>query len=298
MTDLPLVTVGIPTYNRPNGLRNTLQCITSQSYPHLEIIISDNYSIDPQVKEILQQYSAKDTRIQYFIQKENISIVPNFQFLLDKASGQYFMWAADDDTWDKDFIKTTVTAMEQNPEIVLCMTGLNFFYENQQRTPSKLNRGFMQNNICLRSFQFVKSHSDNKYFFCGLYRTNKIKDIPFNNNWGGDHLFIYEALTKGKFYYCANYVGFNYFRGGSSKGMESVRKAFNIKSRYYFFDAYLLRYTTYQFRFKHLSLATKIGLFFTNWLGLICSEEFILYYIFIKKPIKTLFKKIKRLLNR
>ena len=38
----------------------------------------------------------------------------------------------------------------------------------------------------------------------------------------------------------------------------------------------------------------KIGLFFSNGLGLIFNEDFILYYIFIKKPLKTLFSKLKK----
>jgi len=33
----PLVSVGIPTYNRPDGLRRTLECITNQSYEFLLI---------------------------------------------------------------------------------------------------------------------------------------------------------------------------------------------------------------------------------------------------------------------
>ena len=31
----PLVTVGIPTYNRPAGLRHALDCITGQTYRNL-----------------------------------------------------------------------------------------------------------------------------------------------------------------------------------------------------------------------------------------------------------------------
>lgn len=292
--DLPLVTVGIPTYNRPSGLRKTLEYITKQTYPNLQVIVSDNCSSNPEVLGILKEYTLLDKRVTYFIQESNISIVPNFQFLLNKASGKYFMWAADDDKWDENFIKTTVSILEQNPDGVLCMTDVDFMYENGTTKKSRLNRDFTQNSFYSRSFSFVKSNTECKYFFCGLYRTSSVQNIPFNNSWGGDHLFVYETLTKGKLYYCNNYTGFYYFRGGSSKGMDSVRKAFNIKSRYYFFEAYIIRYTTYQFRFKHLNLTAKIGLFFSNWLGLICNEDFILYYIFVKKPIKTLLKRLTK----
>ncbi len=289
----PLVTVGIPTYNRPQGLERTLECISDQSYKNLEIIVSDNCSADPAVLTLLNKFAAKDHRIRFIVQQQNISIVPNFQFLLDQANGEYFMWAADDDFWENNFIETCVDGMQGNEGVVLCMTDLNIVGLEGDSKRSKLNRGFMQQNIFSRCFNFVKSTDENKYFFCGLYRTALVKNIPFNNNWGGDHMFIYEALTKGKFLYLPNQSCFYYFRGGSSTNMDRVRKAFNITSRFYFFEAYFLKYMTYQFGFKHLGIFKKTGLFLSNGLGLIFNEDFILYYIFIKKPVKTLIKKLK-----
>ena len=290
----PLVTVGIPTYNRAKGLERTLNCILNQSYTNLEVIVSDNCSTDPEVSEVIKKSATQDSRVTFYIQGKNISIVPNFQFLLDKASGEYFMWAADDDNWDANFIEVCVKAMTETRDAILCMTDLKLVVPDAEVRKAKLNRSFSQQNLFSRCYHFVKSTAENKYFFCGLYRTSSIKNIPFNNRWGGDHLFIYEALTKGKFVYIPGKANVYYFRGGSSKGTVSVRKAFNITSRYYFFDAYILKYATYQFGFRHLSFLKKMGLFFSNSAGLIFNEDFILYYIFIKKPIKFLVNKFKK----
>ncbi|MEP6926021.1 MAG: glycosyltransferase family 2 protein [Ginsengibacter sp.] len=290
----PLVTVGIPTYNRPKGLEKTLQCILDQTYTNLEIIVSDNCSSDTTVLPLLEKYAAKDKRMKFYVQERNLSIVPNFQFLLDKASGNYFMWAADDDFWDNNFIEVCVNGMLANNDVALCMTDMEIVSTEGNTKKSKLDRGFMQKNLFLRNFNFVKSTGENKFFFCGLYKTSFVKNIPFNNSWGGDHLFIFEALSKGKFLYLPGQSNFYYFRGGSSANMDRVRKAFNIKSKYYFFEAYFLKYFTYQFTFKHLTIFQKIGLFFTNGFALICNEDFILYYIFIKKPLKILFRKFKK----
>ena len=100
----PLVSVGIPTFNRPEGLRRTLQAISSQTYKNIEIIISDNYSDNLMVKDVIAEYKMRDSRINSFNQDSNIGIVNNFKFVLKKATGNYFMWAADDDEWDVDFI--------------------------------------------------------------------------------------------------------------------------------------------------------------------------------------------------
>jgi len=98
--DNPLVSVGIPTYNRPEGLRRTLKCITGQTYKNLEIIVSDNCSPGPETEVVVREFMARDSRIQYYRQGENRGPGFNFKFVFEKASGEYFMWAADDDEWE------------------------------------------------------------------------------------------------------------------------------------------------------------------------------------------------------
>jgi glycosyltransferase involved in cell wall biosynthesis len=110
---VPLVSVGIPTYNRPEGIRRTLKLICGQTYQNIEIIVSDNASPDPRTKLIVDEFALKDQRIQYFRQASNIGAGENFRFVLAKAAGDYFMWAADDDEWDPTFIEACVS--EINP---------------------------------------------------------------------------------------------------------------------------------------------------------------------------------------
>jgi len=104
----PLVSVGIPTYNHPEGLQRTLRCITEQTYCNLEIIVSDNCSPETETETIVREFMKDDRRIQYFRQAENKGANYNFDFVLRKATGEYFMWAADDDEWEKEFIQTCI----------------------------------------------------------------------------------------------------------------------------------------------------------------------------------------------
>jgi glycosyltransferase involved in cell wall biosynthesis len=105
----PLVSVGIPTYNRPAGLRRTLGQICGQTYSNLEIIVSDNASPDPETESVAREFAAVDPRIKYFRQPENRGPLENFRFVLARATGDYFMWAADDDEWDEKFIETCMS---------------------------------------------------------------------------------------------------------------------------------------------------------------------------------------------
>jgi glycosyltransferase involved in cell wall biosynthesis len=106
----PLVSVGIPTYNRPAGLRRTLECICGQTYSNIEIVVSDNASPDSATKSVVDEFATRDHRIRYFGQLSNIGAMENFRFVLARASGEYFMWAADDDEWDSRFVEVCLGA--------------------------------------------------------------------------------------------------------------------------------------------------------------------------------------------
>jgi glycosyltransferase involved in cell wall biosynthesis len=108
----PLVSVGIPTFNRPDGLRRTLEQVRSQSYRHLEIVVSDNASTDERVWPLIQNAIGEDFRIRAFRQDTNLGLYGNFKFVLGQATGEYFFWAPDDDEWDPSFVQRCVTALQ------------------------------------------------------------------------------------------------------------------------------------------------------------------------------------------
>lgn len=101
----PLVTVGIPTYNRPAGLDRTLRQIRAQTYGNLEILVSDNCSTAPETRAVAAAHQQADPRVRYHRQERNIGLEGNFKYLLERATGEFFFWAADDDEWTPDFVQ-------------------------------------------------------------------------------------------------------------------------------------------------------------------------------------------------
>lgn len=104
------VSVGMPVYNGAKYIQEALDSLLAQTHQKIEIIISDNASTDA-TESICRRYAAQDTRIKYFRQSENLGAVANFQFVLNKASGKFFMWAACDDIWSDDWIKALLDAI-------------------------------------------------------------------------------------------------------------------------------------------------------------------------------------------
>jgi glycosyltransferase domain-containing protein len=129
---LPLVSVGVPTYNRPKELRTLLGFITEQTYPNLEIIVSDNCSPGNETEEVVQEFIKKDPRISYFRQPENLGPMFNMNFVLQQSNGVYFMWAADDDRFEKKFIGDCLDQLISGQDIVAVTTEAQYFSDDKK----------------------------------------------------------------------------------------------------------------------------------------------------------------------
>ena len=117
----PLVTIGIPTYNRAGAmLRGTIECALGQTYDNIEIIVSDNCSSD-NTGEVVTSY--KSEKIKYLRQNVNLGSNGNFNALLDAANGDYFLLLHDDDLIDSDLIETCMAAGEYQSTFGLIRTG-------------------------------------------------------------------------------------------------------------------------------------------------------------------------------
>ena len=113
----PLVSVVIPTFDRPGYLRLALTTAVKQSYANLEIIVHDNAS--PQdVASIVAEFN--DPRVLYTRNDTNIGQTRNILAALKRASGKYIALLGDDDLWSLDFIASLVAPMEAHPNAVVC----------------------------------------------------------------------------------------------------------------------------------------------------------------------------------
>ena len=113
--NLPLVSIGLPIFNRPEGLIRSLECLVNQTYQNIEIVIADNCSSNPEVEKIAREYVAKDARITYYRHDSNKGWGYNTNFVIEKAKGDYFMRATDDDWWDITFVEKVMASMLNNP---------------------------------------------------------------------------------------------------------------------------------------------------------------------------------------
>ncbi|MEH2381229.1 MAG: glycosyltransferase family 2 protein [Nostoc sp.] len=112
----PLVSVIIPTYNRPEYLKQAIASAIKQTYQNIEIIISDNCSSEnPQ--ELVASFG--DSRIKFWRHQQNMGMLANQQHGFKMARGKYVASLHDDDIWNEDFLAKLVPLLEANSELIL-----------------------------------------------------------------------------------------------------------------------------------------------------------------------------------
>lgn len=117
-TNLPLVSVGLPVYNGAEYLDGCLESLLAQTYPHFELIISDNASTD-ETARICERYAARDSRIRYYRADYNRGAGWNHLHVRELARGEFFKWCGVDDLIAPRFLECCVEALLRSPDAVL-----------------------------------------------------------------------------------------------------------------------------------------------------------------------------------
>ena len=111
----------MPVYNGEKFIRKCIESILDQTNRNFELIISDNASTDL-TSDICTEFLTKDSRIKFVKQKKNMGANWNYNFLLEKAVGEYFVWVAADTIILPEFLEKNINLLESEKKIVGCIS--------------------------------------------------------------------------------------------------------------------------------------------------------------------------------
>jgi len=132
-----LVSIGLPVFNGGPYLAKALDSLLTQSYPHTEIIISDN---SDETEAVARRYCAQFPRIRYSRNASNIGASLNWQHVLTLARGEFFMWAAHDDLWEPTFVAEIMEGLLSDSEYVTGFCQFDKFSHSDGRTQQRLRQ--------------------------------------------------------------------------------------------------------------------------------------------------------------
>jgi glycosyltransferase involved in cell wall biosynthesis len=183
MTNNPLISVMMPTYNNAKYIKQAIESIYAQKYDNIEIVVVDDGSTD-NTKEVLKQYK----NIKYFyIEHKGISFARNTA--LSNSKGEYIAFCDSDDYWLPEKLNTQIQYFKDNPGCEIVFTKYENIFENDEL---KKNKRAIHEKLIEDSFkQYLPSTILRKDLF-DRFGT-------FDENFSGieDAEFIYRISMKG-----------------------------------------------------------------------------------------------------
>lgn len=132
-SNLPLVTIGMVTYNQAKLVRASIESVLTQGYANFELIISDDCSTD-ETWEIVNSYS--DERIIVTKTEKNVYQYRNRNNVIEKAKGKYLIFVDGDDLIYAHGLEYMVRMLEAFPE---CGMATTHFFRNNIFFPAVIN---------------------------------------------------------------------------------------------------------------------------------------------------------------
>ena len=121
----PLVSVIIPSYNYALYLPDSIGSVIKQTYKNWECIIVDDGSTD-NTKQVVEQYSQKDNRIQYYLQANSGPTVAR-NYGLKLAKGEFIQFIDADDMIEHQKIEKQVSVFNQQPDCDIVYGSVKYF---------------------------------------------------------------------------------------------------------------------------------------------------------------------------
>jgi len=111
--------VGIPTYNQAEYLRDTLNSLLNQKVAPLEIVVSNNHSTD-RTAEVLDEFKG---RIRVIQPPQHLGMMQNWNFLVENLKGTWFSLLSSDDIAKPNFVSTLLEGSSLSKRAVLVRAG-------------------------------------------------------------------------------------------------------------------------------------------------------------------------------
>ncbi len=126
-----LVSIVIPTYNRQEFLKESIESVLDQTYKNIELIIVDDGSID-NTKAVVENYLS-DSRIKYIYQTNmGISFARNNGIKFSK--GEYLMFLDDDDIYFPYAVEKLLNFLKKQPDNVKLIYGDIIYFHGNNKT--------------------------------------------------------------------------------------------------------------------------------------------------------------------
>jgi glycosyltransferase involved in cell wall biosynthesis len=236
-----LVTIGIPVYNGELLMKKCIESVLSQTYENFELIISDNASTDS-TPDICKEFLKKDNRITFVRQNENMGQNWNFNFPLEKANGEYFVWLVADAIISPEFIEKNIAVLESQDNAVGCISKIKIDhtcvdkFKTEKEVLKKIGLVYRPNNsysgegtLPITGNYVERIRKYLKYFpwemMQAVYRTKPLRESSIHDFFlGWDASLVLNILKHGEIKVVNQFLLESFPSYGSSEALMQVKQ--------------------------------------------------------------------------
>jgi glycosyltransferase involved in cell wall biosynthesis len=170
----PFLTIGVPTFNRHELLRETLNSIITQGFTDFEVIVGNDYTAELLTGEMI---GISDPRIRFVNHPENLQEVGNMNALLDMATGRYFTWIFDDDLYEPDFLQTAHDCLAETGFPPVIFSSFRTIIGDEEFRPQKIQHKPMSEFTGREFLRWYSAFRPKLYPTYGLFDTVALKRL-------------------------------------------------------------------------------------------------------------------------
>lgn len=202
----PLVTIAVISYNAADYVVETLESIKSQTYPNIELIVSDDASLD-NTTEICEKWLKNNAgrfgRTELIASKKNGGVVVNSNRALNATRGEWFKIIGSDDVLLPDAIEKMIQFAAIHKEATFMFGNQIYFNDSLTNKQSYKVGKFKLVRTCTGRRVTAKEQYQilSKAFFgcaaASIGKTCMIREIGgFDERWPVEDWPLYINITK------------------------------------------------------------------------------------------------------
>lgn len=164
----PKIAVLMPVFDpRPEWLQQAIDSVLDQIYPHWQLCIADDYSVDPQIRKLLEAAESSDPRIQVVFRQENGHISACSNSALELVDCPWVALLDHDDLFSPDALAWVARAIHDHPAASL-------FYSDED----KIGRYGQRTDPYFKSdWNPLLMEGHNMVCHLGIYKTELLRQL-------------------------------------------------------------------------------------------------------------------------
>jgi glycosyltransferase involved in cell wall biosynthesis len=220
----PLVSVGIPTYNRSASVERAVRSVLGQDHSDLEVVVADDASPDD-TWAALERLAAEDPRVRIHRNDRNLGHAGNFKQVMELARGEYFMWLSDDDWIDPGYVGECLRVLRAEPEHALVAGQAHYHRDGRFEVAERPNSSLERRPLVRVAHYYARVNLNGLLY--GLGRHELFAAVPFKHEVGGDWLTVATFAYRGPVRTLTN-VHVNRSIAGLSEDPERLARSFGL----------------------------------------------------------------------